>query len=47
LIDRLQEAAGPVRPKVEPADLDLGQSDVTELTKLVHAGPAAVRLRTG
>ena len=46
LIDRLQEAAGPVRPKVEPADLDLGQSDVTELTKLVHAGPAAVRLRT-
>src|SRR4029450_3057596 len=45
LIDRLQEAAGPVQAKVEPADLDLGQSDVTELAKLIHAGPAAVRLR--
>ncbi len=46
LLDRLQEAAGGVQPKVEPADLDLGQTDVTELAKLIHAGPAAVRLRT-
>jgi DNA polymerase-1 len=45
LLDRLQEAAGGVQPKVEPADLDLGQTDVTELAKLIHAGPAAVRLR--
>jgi DNA polymerase I len=46
LIDRLQEAAGGVKPKVEPADLDLGRSDVTELAKLIHAGSAAVRVRT-
>ncbi len=46
LLDRLQEAAGAVQPKVQPADLDLGQTDVTELAKLIHAGPAAVRLRT-
>ena len=45
LIDRLQEAAGAVAPKVEPADLDLGQGDVAELAKLIHAGPAAVRVR--
>ena len=46
LLDRLQEAAGPVRPKVEPADLDLVQVDVSELAKLIHAGPSAVRLRS-
>src|SRR5262249_9727578 len=45
LIDRLQEAAGKVAPRVEPTDLDLGQSDVTELAKLIHTGPAAVRVR--
>jgi DNA polymerase I len=45
LIDRLQEAAGGVTPTVAPADLDLGQSDVSELAKLIHTGLAAVRLR--
>src|SRR6266480_5067960 len=46
LLDRLNEAAGAIKPKVELAELDLTQRDVSELAKVLQAGAASVRLRT-
>ena len=46
LLDRLNEAAGAIKPKVELAELDLTQRDASELAKVLHAGPSSVRLRT-
>jgi DNA polymerase-1 len=46
LLDRLNEAAGAIKPKVELAELDLTQRDASELAKVLQAGAASVRLRT-
>ncbi len=46
LLDRLNEATGSLKPKVELAELDLTQRDASELAKVLQAGPSSVRLRT-
>jgi len=46
LLDRLNEAAGAIKPKVELAELDLTQRDASELAKVLQAGASSVRLRT-
>ncbi|MGZ4148439.1 MAG: DNA polymerase I [Actinomycetota bacterium] len=45
LLDRLQEIAGGIKPKVEVAELDLRQVHADELAAIASAGPVAVRLR--
>ena len=39
LLDRLNEAAGAIKPKVELAELDLTQRDASELAKVLRRGP--------
>ncbi len=45
LLDRLHEATGGLKPKVEVAELDLRQVDAAELAGLLGGGPVAVALR--
>jgi DNA polymerase-1 len=45
LLDRLQEIAGGIKPKVEVAELDLREVDAEALAAIAATGPVAVRLR--
>jgi DNA polymerase-1 len=45
LLDRLQEATGALKPKVEVAELDLRQTSADEIVEVLRGGTSAIQVR--